>query len=152
MDVQDPQGLLPQADRAWLRDRAAAALAELGAAGEVRVRLCDDAEMSRVHERFCGDPATTDVLTFSLGAGPHLDTDLYVCVDEARRAATARGHAPAREALLYVVHGVLHCLGMDDRDEAERAAMHEREDRVLAAIGVGATYGRRAADARAEGH
>jgi len=42
--------------------------------------------------------------------------------------------------LLYVVHGVLHCLGHDDHDEAGYASMHALEDRVLYAIGVGATF------------
>jgi len=45
-----------------------------------------------------------------------------------------------RELLLYVVHGVLHCLGMDDHDEAAAAAMHRVEDAVLTAIGVGPVY------------
>ena len=51
------------------------------------------------------------------------------------------------------LHGVLHCTGFDDRDAAGAAAMHAEEDRILGAIGVGATFGRGAGGApgRADG-
>jgi len=138
--VADATDALDAATRAWLADHAEAVLRRLGARGEVRVRLVGDDEMARVHERWAGVPGTTDVLTFDLADGPGLDTDLYVCVDEARRQAEARSHALEHEILLYVVHGVLHCLGYDDHDEDEAERMHHREDEVLAAIGVGRVY------------
>jgi probable rRNA maturation factor len=136
---------LAPGDRAWVSERGAAAIERLGSAGEVRVRLVGDAEMASAHERHCGVPGTTDVITFDLtdGAsarGAALDVDLLVCVDEAERQARTRGHALRSEVLLYLVHGVLHCLGHDDHAEDEAAAMHAREDEVLRAIGVGATY------------
>ena len=138
--VADASGAVDASTRAWLADHAGASLRHLGARGEVRVRLVGDEEMVRVHERWSGVAGTTDVLTFDLADGPELDTDLYVCVDEARRQTDARSHALKHELLLYIVHGVLHCLGYDDRDESEAERMHRREDEVLAAIGVGRVY------------
>ncbi len=112
--------------------------------GEVRVRLVNDAEMARLHERHTGVGGTTDVLTFDLRnrAGDPLDTDLVVCVDEARRQADARGLTVEHELLLYIVHGILHCGEHDDHDPAAAALMHQTEDRVLAALGLGAAYDR----------
>lgn len=130
---------------AWVSERLERACAHLGATGEVRLALVDDDEMAREHARTLGDPTTTDVITFDLADGAsaatrELDADLLLCVDEARRRGAERGHAPERELLLYALHGVLHCLGEDDTDEASHARMHAREDEVLEAIGVGATY------------
>ncbi|MFZ4575511.1 MAG: rRNA maturation RNase YbeY, partial [Phycisphaerales bacterium] len=122
--------------------------------------------MSRAHEEYMGVPGTTDVMTFDMsdpaeGEEPVvwcsrdeletgysrppfvLDTDLLVCLDEGERQAAARGYAVERELLLYIVHGVMHCLGYDDHDEEGFLAMHEMEDAVLAAIGIGATFGDR---------
>lgn len=142
LDLTDASGALAAAGVSWLRERGAAALRALGTRGEVRVRVVDDGAMAAAHERYAGTPGPTDVLTWDLGAGGReaLDCDLLVCVDEARRQAAARGHGVERELLLYIVHGVLHCLGHDDHDAASAAAMHAREDEVLEAIGVGATY------------
>lgn len=130
---------------AWVREQAVAAMGHLGLSGEARVRLVDDAAMAEAHERHCGVAGTTDVITFDLAEGAsarggELDVDLLVCVEEAARQASARGIEARREVLLYVLHGVLHCLGFDDHDEAASAAMHAKEDEVLAAIGVGATF------------
>lgn len=130
----------------WLTNQVNRAIDALGCRGEVRVRVVGDDEMARTHQRYAGMGGTTDVLTFDLGEGSaartrELDVDVFVCVDEASRQASERGHEVERELLLYVLHGVLHCLGHDDHDEASAAAMHAREDEVLERIGVGATFG-----------
>lgn len=146
VDLLDPEGRLPHADHAWVTDRALEALAHLRAShdtcGEVRARVVGDEEMAAAHETHSGVPGTTDVLTFDLSDGPGLDVDLLICIDEAERQAAARSHEPRAELLLYILHGVLHCLGFDDHDDEAFARMHEIEDRTLAAIGVGALFAR----------
>ncbi|USO00146.1 MAG: rRNA maturation RNase YbeY [Phycisphaeraceae bacterium] len=117
-----------------------AALAHLGSPGEVRARVVSDAEMADAHERYSGVAGTTDVLTFDLSEAGALDTDLLVCVDEARRQADRRGHPVEHELTLYIIHGVLHCLGYDDKSDADSARMHAEEDRILTAIGLGPVY------------
>lgn len=151
--IDDPLGRLSVAQASWLEGVAKRALEASGARGEVRIRIVDDAEMATAHRRHCGVEGTTDVITFDLRSEPGgpegpgangvngaLDTDLLVCADEAERQSSSRGIAPEREILLYIIHGVLHCLGYDDHDEDASRRMHEREDEILAAIGVGATY------------
>lgn len=149
-ELNDPGGLLAREDAAWVRAHAERALAELARPGEVRVLVVDDAAMGDAHERYAGVVGTTDVLTFDLSdgrsaAGAALDADIYVCADEACRQAGARGHEPKRELLLYILHGVLHCLGYDDHDDDRYAAMHAAEDALLERLGVGATFTRASA-------
>lgn len=159
----DATGQVPVGDLHWLTEKLAAGGDELRVGGEVRVRVVGDAEMQALHARYCNDPTTTDVLTFDLAEGAaaaggvelaegaegaegavgevaELNVDIVVCIDEARRQAAMRGHEARRELLLYGLHGMLHCLGHDDHDDAAFAAMHEREDAVLRAIGVGSTF------------
>ncbi len=158
--VADATGRLAEPDRGWVARQLGSCLGHLAAGGEVRVRVVDDAAMDAAHRRYCNIPGTTDVLTFDLrdaqqGAGgasaDPLDTDLLVCLDEAVRAAAARGHEVRRELLLYSLHGVLHCLGEDDHDDAAAARMHAREDAVLEAIGVGRVYAGGVAGERGHG-
>ncbi len=140
----DPGAAVPGGEAAI--DRIAARLAAAATVLEAEiarlsVRLVDDAAMRSLHERHCGIDATTDVLTFA-AAEPHepVDADVACCVDEAARQAARRGHAVDDELLLYALHGLLHCLGHDDRDPTGFAAMHAEEDRVLAAIGAAARF------------
>lgn len=149
VEVIDPGCRLAREKAEWLETTGRAALGVLGKCGEVRVRVVGDGEMAAAHEKYSGVAGTTDVLTFDLGEGEaeELDTDILVCVDEATRQAGLRGHAVEHELLLYVVHGVLHCLGHDDHDPEAAARMHAEEDRVLEAVGVGVTYARGAGGA-----
>lgn len=141
-----------------LRDpsaRLADLLAEAGLRGEARVRLVRDDEMAREHLAHKDIPGTTDVLTFDLAdddSGPaSLDADILICIDEAHRQSRARGHDVARELMLYIVHGILHCTGYDDATEPQAERMHRREDELLDAIGLGPVYARRAASNAGEG-
>lgn len=144
IDVLDAGGLLSIEQRRWLMDRTRDAMAELALTGEVRIGIVDDQQMSERHERDAGVAGTTDVLTYDLAGDSEttrvLDVDVIVCVDEARRQASDRGVASERELLLYVLHAALHCIGYDDHSPEGYQRMHAAEDRVLGAIGVGATF------------
>jgi len=142
IDLIDDENRLTPEQRAWVSDRAHRALAPVDARGDARVKFVGDSEMSLAHELHKNVPGTTDVLTFDLEPDDDrvLDTDILVCVDEARRQADRLGHTTERELLLYIVHGVLHCTGHNDTDEASSAAMHAREDELLGRAGVGATF------------
>jgi probable rRNA maturation factor len=151
-----------------LGDTLARAGQLVGAHGEIRVRLVADAEMAQAHEEFAGVPGTTDVLTFDLTdpeddpidsptaalisgdirvIRPRLvDADILVCTDEAARQAAARGHDLFHELLLYSIHALLHCLGHDDHEETDFAAMHALEDAILTRLGLGVVFGRAASD------
>lgn len=142
VDVADPESRLSGAEVLWLREHGSRVIEALRARGELRVLLVGDEQMAREHAEWLDDPTTTDVLTFDLreDTDEPLDTDLIVCVDQARREAESLGHDLRSELLLYMVHGLLHCLGYDDQTPEQAAAMHAEEDRVLEAIGVGAVF------------
>ena len=149
LEIADPDALLRRAELAELEQLAHAAMTHLGASGSVRVLLVDDETMTEAHIRTMGLDSTTDVLTFDLSDAPQtdtpdhtrvLDTDLTVCVDQARRESGRRDARLAHELLLYTVHGVLHCLGYDDHDEQRYRAMHAQEDAVMDALGLGPVF------------
>jgi probable rRNA maturation factor len=100
----------------------------------VEVSFLGEEEHSRLHSELLGDPSSTDVMAI-----PYRDPDLWgeilVNADCAAREARARGVEPRDEALLYVAHGALHLLGLDDRDPAARAAMRAAERSLLPAPG-----------------
>lgn len=143
VDVIDATGRLGDPGVGALRARVLEALGVLGCTGEVRVRIVGDAQMRDLHMQHKNQDCTTDVLTFDLRDNPEapaLDTDITVCLDEARRQSAQRGTSVEGELILYTVHGVLHCTGHDDRDEQSARLMHAREDEVLTKIGVGAVF------------
>ncbi|MEM7622182.1 MAG: rRNA maturation RNase YbeY [Planctomycetota bacterium] len=150
IDLVDRTGRLTPSQIDELGRYVEDATAELGISGTLDVAVIDDSRMAAAHERYSGVSGTTDVLTFDHRADAtsgrrgavsrSVETELLVCFDEATRQASANGTSVVSELLLYVVHGVLHCVGYDDATPAAAAAMHAEEDRVLVGIGVGPVY------------
>jgi probable rRNA maturation factor len=71
----------------------------------------------------------TDVLAFDLsapGAVRVLLADIIISADTAARNAKIFHTTPLYELYLYVVHGVLHLLGYDDKTKAQRKLMHKK--------------------------
>jgi probable rRNA maturation factor len=115
------------------------------------VGIVDDEQMADYHEQYSGVSGTTDVLTFDLRNDPGnpdepIDGDIVICLDEAMRQASARGHDVRLELLLYALHGLLHLQGYNDHDPDEHKAMHDREDELLTEAGLGEVFKRVAPD------
>lgn len=121
--------LFEQAVRRALHERPGG----LSAPCEVAVLWTDDDGIAELHGRFLDDPTETDVMSFE--TDEH-SIDVVVNVARAERESERRGVDRDAELTLYVVHGVLHCLGYDDHDDEERRAMRDAETRVLQALGL----------------
>lgn len=97
------------------------------------------AELNRAH--LDGD-GPTDVLAFPIDAPgevsvgvPGLLGDVVVCPAVAHRQAGGHDRSPTGELDLLVVHGILHLLGHDHAEPAERTEMFALTDALLAAFG-----------------
>lgn len=91
------------------------------------VSLLDDAAIGEVHGRFLGDPTPTDVITFDHG-------EILIGAETAWRQAAEYGEPLARELVRYLVHGILHLAGHDDRGESDRRVMETEQERIVAAV------------------
>ena len=101
-----------------------------------------DAEMQRMNRAFMGLDSPTDIMTFphetddwAFGGGDDDDArggDIVISVETASAQAVEGGWEPGDELRFLIAHGLLHLLGWDDRDDADRAAMLERQRALLA--------------------
>jgi len=91
---------------------------------EIFILFISDRRMASLHRRFLNQAGPTDVLTFQHG-------EIFISAETARRHARAFGNSLVRELRLYVVHGLLHLHGFDDRDEAGGREMERMQKRIL---------------------
>jgi probable rRNA maturation factor len=119
---------------------------------ELSVLLVDVATMSDLHERWMGEPGPTDVLAFPMdelrppppgtsrgdpaaggepGSVPGLLGDVVLCPEVADEQAGRASHELRDELELLCTHGILHLLGYDHADPAERATMFSLQDELL---------------------
>ncbi|HMJ05554.1 MAG TPA: rRNA maturation RNase YbeY [Chthoniobacterales bacterium] len=95
--------------------------------GEINVVLVSDRRMAALHQEFMNIPGPTDVLTFQHG-------EIVVSVETAQQNAERFATSAADEIKLYVIHGLLHLLGFDDRTREEARVMEAVQAEVLRAV------------------
>ncbi len=120
------------------RKRLFALVEYLAAASErpvhdVDVAVVDSRKIAAYNRRYLGCAGSTDVISFDLSGGPGapLSAQIIVCGQVAVREAAARGHGVQWELMLYVVHGLLHLIGYDDRTAADAAEMYLAQENLL---------------------
>jgi probable rRNA maturation factor len=91
---------------------------------EVFVLLISDRRMALLHQRFMNEAGPTDVITFQHG-------EIFISIETARRQARRFGTSTVREIQLYIVHGILHLQGFNDRSAAQRVRMRAAETALL---------------------
>lgn len=114
--------------------------------GAINIIIVGDEKITQVNKQFLNADRTTDVISFDLSDDkcPAAVFDIFVNGEMAIRQAQKRGHDNKAELALYIVHGLLHNLGFDDTTEADAAAMHEMEDKILTEHGFGNVYSSKA--------
>jgi probable rRNA maturation factor len=106
---------------------------------ELSISLVDMEEMSSLHMRWLDESGPTDVLSFpmdelkpnSSSDGPGILGDIVLCPAYAKKQAAEIGHSLQDELEVLVVHGVLHLLGFDHRENDEKTMMFSRQDEIL---------------------
>ncbi|MGV8909117.1 MAG: rRNA maturation RNase YbeY [Propionicimonas sp.] len=113
---------------------------------ELSIVLVDEATMGAYHQKFMGEPGPTDVLSFPMDElrAPEPDEepplgllgDIVLCPTVTAAQAADSGRTPEEEADYLLIHGLLHLLGHDHAEPAEKKAMFDLNDQVIAAWGA----------------
>jgi probable rRNA maturation factor len=93
--------------------------------GQVEVVLVSDKRIAAIHQQFMNDAAPTDVITFQHG-------EIVISVETAKRQAQEFGTSVDHELRLYLVHGLLHLLGFDDKTAAAAKEMKRVQEKLVA--------------------
>ena len=91
---------------------------------KIFVWLISDRRISQLHRQFLGETGPTDVLTFQHG-------EIFISVETAKRHAHGFGNSLGRELQLYIVHGLLHLHGLDDRTQSGARKMKKAQEKIL---------------------
>jgi probable rRNA maturation factor len=99
--------------------------------GSLGIAFVGEAECSRLHAAFFGDPEITDVMTFPGDPEDRHAGDIAICPVVAATAAEESGLSFREELTLYLVHAWLHLSGMEDGTPQGRSQMRAAEDRLM---------------------
>jgi probable rRNA maturation factor len=96
---------------------------------EVTIALVTDARIRALNRTFRRKDAVTDVLSFE-------PADVAIATGVARRQAREAGHSYSEELKILALHGLLHLIGYDHHDPADRGRMARVERRLRARGGL----------------
>lgn len=114
---------------------------------EVSVSFVSEDGIKQLNSDYRGRDSVTDVLSFPMISteeelSPDYDLDfsfcdkimlgdVVICLDRASEQAADIGQPLSREVVYLFVHSVLHLLGMDHIDEADKEMMRSFEKKVV---------------------
>lgn len=102
-------------------------------------------EIHELNREYRGVDSPTDVLSFPQyenleeeipEVGEICLGDVVICEEKAREQAAEYGHSFERELVYLFTHSVLHLLGYDHMEEAEKQEMRSREEEIMLHIGL----------------
>jgi probable rRNA maturation factor len=115
--------------------------------------LVGAAEMACLNQAFLHHAGSTDVLSFdylerpgpsgdpppgcAAGSFASLHGEIVICVDEALTQSRRFRTTWQSEVVRYIVHGILHLRGFDDRRPSQRRKMKRAEERFLRQLAGG---------------
>ncbi|HEY6071151.1 MAG TPA: rRNA maturation RNase YbeY [Chthoniobacterales bacterium] len=92
---------------------------------DVAVLIVSDRQIAALHKRFMHETGPTDVITFQHG-------EIFISGETAKRNAQRFENQLENELRLYIVHGLLHLHGFDDRDPENAKKMVDVQRKILA--------------------
>ncbi|HEX5508034.1 MAG TPA: rRNA maturation RNase YbeY [Pseudolabrys sp.] len=126
---------------------AAAALRKSG--GEISIVLTDDKTIRALNRDWRGVDGPTNVLSFPAPsgngrAGPVPLGDIVIAFETLRRESAEESKPFLHHLSHLAVHGFLHLMGYDHRNDKQAAAMERLERAILALLNVADPYRPRA--------
>lgn len=108
---------------------------------DLTIVITDDDQLRQLNSQYRDIDSPTDVLSFPANFTdpeneiPYLG-DILISYDRAEAQAVAGGHTVISELQLLVVHGVLHLLGHDHADSADKRQMWADQTEILRQLGL----------------
>ncbi len=102
--------------------------------GEITVCFVNDSKIKGLNLTYLGKSNPTDVIAFDISEPKYengMFADIVISTDRAIDNADVFKTSTLFELYLYVIHGVLHILGYDDRNKKDKIIMRKREKDLL---------------------
>lgn len=91
----------------------------------------NDARIKALNQKYLKADRPTDVLAFNYGQNT---ADLAISLESAKRNAQFYKAPLKKELIGYIIHGILHLYGYDDRNPKEKKIMFRRQEEILKRI------------------
>jgi len=103
-----------------------------GKAKNVNYIFCSDQYLLKINQEYLNHNTYTDIITFeNTEETGKLEADIFISIDRVKENAQKLASNSDSELHRVIIHGVLHLLGFNDKTEADKNRMREKEDACL---------------------
>lgn len=145
LEIIDLQKFYP-ISKSWVKKLLKAILKMEEKDAELNIVFVDNKKIKEINKTYLGHNYATDVLSFAYDEPLHKkgksplpgDTvmgEMIISVEMATKIAEKHRYAVEGEIALYLIHGLLHLLGYDDKQKGEAKEMHRKEKELLLNFG-----------------
>jgi len=106
---------------------------------EVSIVLSDDRDVKKLNKTFRHKDASTNVLSFPSEEEGELG-DIILAYETVLREANEKGISPLIHMLHLIIHGFLHLLGYDHKEENDAYQMETLEIQILKSLNISNPY------------
>lgn len=109
--------------------------------GEITVCFVKDRKIKELNLRYLGENNPTDVIAFDVTeknkeSKQDILADIVISTDRVVANARIFNTTASYELYLYVIHGMLHLLGYNDRTARQRKVMASKASRIMSALSI----------------
>jgi len=99
--------------------------------GDLAFIFCDDSYLLKMNQQYLRHDTFTDIISFDYSDGVYISGDIFISVERLKDNAKTYRVTLDEEVLRVMAHGVLHCMGYNDKSDLEIKVMREKEDQMI---------------------
>ncbi|MGM0665740.1 MAG: rRNA maturation RNase YbeY [Bacteroidota bacterium] len=99
--------------------------------GDLSFFFLPDKDLREINSEFLDHDYNTDVIAFDYGSEGTVSGEIYMSIETIKGNTSVYGTRLKEEILRVMIHGTLHLIGYDDKDEAGRKEIRRKEDYYL---------------------
>lgn len=98
---------------------------------EISIIFCSDEYLLKINKEYLNHDYYTDIITFNYVDNKNISGDIFISIDRVKENADEYSVSFENELNRVIIHGVLHLIGFDDKDNSSKKIMTEKEDEYL---------------------
>jgi len=99
---------------------------------DIIINIVTSEEIHKVNKQFLNHDYSTDIITFNYSEENNtLETEIFISLEDAYSNSIKYKVSLDNEFLRLVIHGVLHLLGYDDKNEKDKRKMKRMENKLV---------------------
>lgn len=99
--------------------------------GNINYMFCSDEYIIEINKKYLNHNYYTDIITFDYCKESLIEGDIIISVDTVRFNSKKYSNTFEEELLRVIVHGILHLLGYNDKNDKEKLAMTQKENEAI---------------------